>query len=60
MLPAALLAQYPALNNIDWNSMQPGADEGDLSDVSGGMVGGEADESGYVSGPGMNFAGAWQ
>ncbi|KAL9621085.1 MAG: hypothetical protein Q9160_004470 [Pyrenula sp. 1 TL-2023] len=60
MLPAALLAQYPALNNIDWNAMQPGADDGDLSDVSGGMVGGEPDESGYVSGPGMNFAGAWQ
>ena len=63
MLPAALLAQYPALNNIDWNAMPQGTDEGDLSDVSGGMMGGEGpDESGYVSGPGMNFAGpgGWQ
>ncbi|KAL9109410.1 MAG: hypothetical protein Q9227_005917 [Pyrenula ochraceoflavens] len=62
MLPAALLAQYPQLNNIDWTAMAPNADEGDLSDVSGGMMGEGPDESGYVSGPGMSFAGpaGWQ
>jgi transcription factor CRZ1 len=32
-LPAALLAQYPALNNIDWSTLPPGDDAGDLSDV---------------------------
>ncbi len=32
-LPAALLAQYPALNNIDWSVIPQGDDTGDLSDV---------------------------
>ncbi|KKY17782.1 putative c2h2 type zinc finger domain protein [Phaeomoniella chlamydospora] len=36
MLPAALLAQYPALSNIDWSTVQAGDDPGDLSDMGGG------------------------
>lgn len=32
-LPAALLAQYPALINIDWSTVPQGDDTGDLSDV---------------------------
>ena len=39
MLPAALLAQYPALNNIDWSTVPQQPDEldpGDLSDIGGG------------------------
>jgi len=34
-LPSALLAQYPALQNIDWSQIATGDDGGDLSDVSG-------------------------
>ena len=36
MLPAALLAQYPALNNIDWSTLAQGDDPGELSDMGGG------------------------
>lgn len=64
-LPAALLAQYPALQNLDWSQMQSGQDDGELSDVGmgrpsfDGSSGGEYydDElsEGYVSGSGMNF-----
>lgn len=40
-LPAALLAQYPALQNIDWSALssQP-TDDGELSDNPGVMGGG--------------------
>ncbi|ETI21920.1 hypothetical protein G647_05990 [Cladophialophora carrionii CBS 160.54] len=67
-LPAALLQQYPALQNIDWSQISSVADDpGDLSDVGGmgrpsfdGSSGGEFyDEDisdGYVSGTGMDFA----
>jgi hypothetical protein len=67
-LPAALLQQYPALQNIDWSQIPSVADDqGDLSDVGGmgqpsfdGSSGGEYyDEDisdGYVSGTGMDFA----
>lgn len=67
-LPAALLAQYPALSNIDWSALPQGDDTGDLSDVgmgrnsydanSGGEFGyDESDISeGYVGSNGMNFA----
>lgn len=34
-LPAALLAQYPALQNIDWSQVPSNDDPGDLSDVGG-------------------------
>jgi transcription factor CRZ1 len=65
-LPAALLAQYPALQNIDWSQMGTGqGDDGDLSDVGvGGMGRSSFDASsggeyfdddvseGYVSGTG--------
>lgn len=44
-LPAALLAQYPALSNIDWATLPQGEDPGDLSDV-GGMGRGSFDASG--------------
>lgn len=67
-LPAALLAQYPALQNIDWSQVATTDDAGDLSDVGGmggrpsfdGSSGGEFYEDdiseGYASGSGMNFA----
>lgn len=43
-LPAALLAQYPALQNIDWGALQGGVeDPGELSDV--GYGGGYEDDS---------------
>ncbi|RMD39747.1 hypothetical protein DV735_g5393, partial [Chaetothyriales sp. CBS 134920] len=32
-LPAALLAQYPALQNIDWSQLPTVPDDGELSDV---------------------------
>ncbi len=66
-LPAALLAQYPALQNIDWSQISQVPDD-ELSDVGGmgrpsfdGSSGGEYydDEGlsdGYVSGNGMEFA----
>ena len=64
MLPAALLQQYPALNNLDWNAIQAGNfedDPGELSDVGGRTSfdagvssGGEYyDEEGYLSGSNM-------
>lgn len=66
-LPAALLQQYPALQNIDWSQISTGDDQGDLSDVGGmgrasfdGSSGGDYfDEDvsdGYVSGTGMGFS----
>lgn len=63
-LPAALLAQYPALQNIDWSQMQSGQDD-ELSDVgmgrqsfdasSGGEYYDDEVSEGYVSGSGMNY-----
>lgn len=66
-LPAALLQQYPALQNIDWSQMPTADDPGDLSDVGGmgrasfdGSSGGDYyDEDisdGYVSGSGLDFS----
>jgi len=65
-LPAALLQQYPALQNIDWSQISSvGDDPGDLSDVgmgrasfdgsSGGEYYDEDLSDGYVSGNGMDF-----
>jgi transcription factor CRZ1 len=68
-LPAALLAQYPALSNIDWSALPQGDDTGDLSDVGMGSNSFDAgnggdfgyDESGlndgYVNHNGMNYGG---
>ncbi|KAI9658540.1 MAG: DNA-binding transcription factor [Trizodia sp. TS-e1964] len=65
-LPAALLAQYPALASLPWESLgSPGpADEGDISGrnsfdaaSSGGEYYEDGDEgSGYTSGPGTAYA----
>jgi hypothetical protein len=64
-LPAVLLAQYPALNNIDWSVMPQGEDPGEISDVgvdrnsfdasSGGELYDDDIDNGYVSGNGMTF-----
>jgi transcription factor CRZ1 len=72
-LPAALLAQYPMLQNLDWAHIQQGDDPGELSDVGGmggrgfdGSSGGEGyyDEGDandeYVSGGGMQYNSAGQ
>lgn len=45
-LPAALLAQYPALNNIDWSAIPQGDDTGDLSDVGIGRSSFDASSGG--------------
>ena len=73
-LPAALLAQYPALSNIDWSTVPQGDDAGDLSDVGIGRDSFDASNGGdfgydesdinepYVGSNGMSFAGgepAW-
>ncbi|KAL9605016.1 MAG: hypothetical protein Q9219_000204 [cf. Caloplaca sp. 3 TL-2023] len=66
-LPAALLAQYPALQGLQWDQLAgPGpGDDGDMSgrssfDASSGAESGfyedEGLEGGYVSGPGTGFA----
>ncbi|KAL8731312.1 MAG: hypothetical protein Q9166_003536 [cf. Caloplaca sp. 2 TL-2023] len=66
-LPAALLAQYPALQGLQWDQLPgPGpGDEGDMSgrgsyDASSGPESGFYDDDGadggYVSGPGTGFA----
>jgi hypothetical protein len=64
-LPAALLAQYPMLANLPWPDLpqgDPGMDEDvsgrssfDASGASGSEYYDEADEGGYVSGPGTGF-----
>jgi len=69
-LPAALLAQYPALQNIDWSQVPTGADDqGDLSDVGVGGNGydassgyeysdeGEMNNEAYAGGGGMQYTG---
>ncbi|KAJ5678700.1 Zinc finger C2H2 [Penicillium macrosclerotiorum] len=61
VLPAALLAQYPALQNLQWDQIAAGAD--DPSDIggrssfdasSGGEFGFDEDESGISSVSGMS------
>lgn len=61
-LPAALLAQYPALATLSWSDLSQGdaAMDDDVSgrssfDASGSEYYDEADEAGYVSGPGTGF-----
>lgn len=60
-LPAALLAQYPALQQIAWEQIQ-GGDEGEISGrssfdaSSGGDYFDDVEENGYVSGPGTAYA----
>lgn len=63
MLPQALLAQYPALANLPWDTLGSGAgDEGELSGrssfdaSSGGDFDDDGEGSGYVSGPGTDYA----
>ena len=60
-LPAALLAQYPALQGLQWDQISGGPDEGDISgrssfDASSGGDYYEEDEegSGYMSDNPMN------
>lgn len=61
-LPAAILAQYPALATLSWSDLpqgDAGIDE-DISgrssfDASGSEYYDEGDETGYVSGPGTGF-----
>ncbi|PGG96599.1 hypothetical protein AJ79_09517 [Helicocarpus griseus UAMH5409] len=68
-LPAALLAQYPALQNLQWDQLAPQTD--DASDIGGGRSSfdassggefgfGDDDDSGlnsgYVSGSGQNYS----
>ena len=60
-LPAALLAQYPALQGLQWDQLSGGPDEGDISgrssfDASSGGDYYEEDEegSGYMSDNPMN------
>jgi hypothetical protein len=63
-LPAALLAQYPALQGLQWDNM-PGDDLEEVSGRSSFDAGSGADsyfedEDGYVSGPGVGAgAGGW-
>ncbi|KAI9852866.1 MAG: DNA-binding transcription factor [Thelocarpon superellum] len=63
-LPQALLAQYPALATLSWDTMGPaGPDDEDVSgrsnyDASSGgeYYDDEGDNSGYVSGPGAGYS----
>lgn len=67
VLPAALLAQYPALQGLQWDQLgTPGpVDEGELSGrssfdaSSGGDYYDDDEGSGYVSGPGTGYGNAW-
>lgn len=57
-LPAALLAQYPVLAQMNWSAPEMGSGmEDDLSGRSSFDASDydEADEGGYVSGPGSGF-----
>ena len=66
-LPAALLAQYPALQGLQWDQLGAGGpgDEGELSGrssfdaSSGGDYYDEEESGGYVSGPGTSYGNAW-
>ena len=62
-LPAALLAQYPALQGMQWDTMTGQDDPGELSgrgsfDASSGGEYYDDDDpnGGYVSGPGTSYA----
>lgn len=70
-LPAALLAQYPALQNIDWSQVPSTQDDGELSDVgmgrpsfdgsSGGEYYDDDVSEGYISGSNTGaYQGAYQ
>jgi hypothetical protein len=68
-LPAALLAQYPALQALQWDTMPAGDPTDDVSGrnsfdaSSGGEFGFAEDDDpngGYVSGPGPGFGGGVQ
>jgi hypothetical protein len=59
-LPAAILAQYPALAQISWPAEMPGVGSGIDDEMSGrssfdASDYDEADDGGYVSGPGTGF-----
>ncbi len=59
-LPAALLAQYPALAGMNWSAEMTGGGSGMEDELSGrssfdASDYDENDESGYVSGPGTGF-----
>ena len=65
-LPAALLAQYPALQGLQWDQLGAGGpgDDGEISgrssfDASSGGDFYDDEESGYVSGPGTAYGSAW-
>lgn len=61
MLPQALLAQYPALANMDWSAANMQGDGSGIEDDISGRSSFEAsdydqeDDAGYVSGPGTGF-----
>lgn len=56
-LPAALLAQYPALAQMNWNAPEMSGMEDDLSGRSSFDASDydEGDDGGYVSGPGTGY-----
>lgn len=69
-LPAALLAQYPALQGLQWDQLAAGNPQDEM-DGEGGVSGRssfdassgaesyfEEEEGGYVSGPGTGFGAA--
>ena len=66
-LPQALLAQYPALQGLQWDQLGAAgpADDGEISGRSsfdagsGGDFYDEEEGSGYVSGPGTAYGTAW-
>lgn len=61
MLPQALLAQYPALANMDWGAPNMQGDGSGIEDELSGRSSFDAsdydaeDDTGYVSGPGTGF-----
>jgi uncharacterized Zn-finger protein len=55
-LPAALLAQYPALQNIDWSTIQQQSDDGDMSDMGVGPY----DDGGLSDGGSYGHNAQWQ
>lgn len=61
-LPAALLAQYPALATLSWSDLPQGGDNMDDEisgrssfDASGSEYYDEGEDGGYVSGPGPGY-----
>ena len=69
--PAALLAQFPALQGLQWDQLAAGNPQDEMDGEGGGVVSGRSsfdassgaesyfdeDEGGYVSGPGTGFGG---